>query len=345
VNGLLSRLDAYQQRHPWAGFPFAVAKKFSDDQAGNLAALIAYYGFFSLFPLLLVLVTTLGFVLRGNEDLQQRVLDSALTQFPIIGDQIQDNVGSLDGSGLALVVGLAGAVYAGLRVMRGAQTALNTVWAVPRQDRPKMVKAIGRSLVLLVVLLGGVLAITISSAIATNVEALGIAGRVFVLVLSVALNAALFALAFRLLIADEVSWGEALPGSVVAAVGFQVLQLIGSWYVTRLTGSSQTYGFFGIVLGLLSWIFLQAQVLLISAEVNAVRAKRLWPRGLTQPPLTDGDKKALDSYAKAEQRQPEVDVRTEVQPGADTVDAAERENSPEHVGGPATAQHGQRSQR
>src|SRR6266498_5469892 len=104
----IRRIDAFQQRHPALAFPFGVVKKFGDDQAGNLAALIAYYGFFSLFPLLLVFVTVLGFVLEGNSDLQDSILHSALAQFPVIGDQIRSNVHSLSGSGLSLAVGIAG---------------------------------------------------------------------------------------------------------------------------------------------------------------------------------------------------------------------------------------------
>ena len=73
IQRTLQRIDAFQQRRKWLAFPFAVVKKFGDDRAGNLAALIAYYGFFSLFPLLLVMVSVLGFILRGHPDLQSRI--------------------------------------------------------------------------------------------------------------------------------------------------------------------------------------------------------------------------------------------------------------------------------
>jgi uncharacterized BrkB/YihY/UPF0761 family membrane protein len=60
---VLRRVDRYQQQHPWVGVPFAVVKKFGDDKGGNLTTLLTYNGFFALLPLLLVLVTLLGYLL------------------------------------------------------------------------------------------------------------------------------------------------------------------------------------------------------------------------------------------------------------------------------------------
>src|SRR5436305_1439782 len=102
---LVRRIDARQQRTPVLAFPFAVLKKFGDDRAGGLAALLAYYGFVALFPLLLLLVTVLGLALKGNASLQRRVLQSALSDFPIIGDQLRHNIHSLRQSGLGLTIG------------------------------------------------------------------------------------------------------------------------------------------------------------------------------------------------------------------------------------------------
>ncbi|MGA8926223.1 MAG: YhjD/YihY/BrkB family envelope integrity protein, partial [Solirubrobacterales bacterium] len=94
--------DAYQRRHRWLGFPIAVVYKFGDDQGPYLTALITYYGFLSLFPLLLLLVTILGFVLQGDPHLQDKVVNSTLAELPIIGSQLRENVRSLKGSGVGL---------------------------------------------------------------------------------------------------------------------------------------------------------------------------------------------------------------------------------------------------
>src|SRR6266508_4008689 len=145
---LLRRADSQHQERAWIAFPYAVMKKFGDDQAGNLAALIAYYGFLSLFPLMLVLVTLLGMLLRDNPELQDAIRTSALANFPVIGEEISKNVHSLRGSGLALGIGLAVAVWAGL-------------------GRPNFWLSLRRAMLMLLVL--GV--ITVASAAAASVGA------------------------------------------------------------------------------------------------------------------------------------------------------------------------------
>src|SRR5215211_9300 len=191
---LMRRADRAHRQRPWIAFSYAVVKKFGDDEAGNLAALISYYGFFSLFPLLLVLVTVLGMLLKGNADLQQTIQDSALANFPVIGTQISRNVHSLEGSGLALGVGIALALWAGLGVLKVMQTAMNKVWNVPYLHRPNFLRSILRAALMLVVL--GV--ITLASAAAASVGAgsdswpFGVLG----VAISLLLNVVLFMLAF-----------------------------------------------------------------------------------------------------------------------------------------------------
>ena len=149
---LLRRADKQQQQRPWIAFPYAVMKKFGDDQAGNLAALIAYYGFLSLFPLMLVLVTLLGLLLRNNPELQDTIRTSALANFPVLGEQISNNVHSLRGSDLALGIGLALSLWAGLGVMKVLQTAMKAVWNVPYRHRPNFWLSLLRAMIMLLVL-------------------------------------------------------------------------------------------------------------------------------------------------------------------------------------------------
>jgi membrane protein len=135
VQKLVAAVDRTQQGRPWLAFPVAVWKKFGDDQAGNLAALIAYYGFAALLPLLLVLVTTLDIVLKNNQALYNDVLNSAFGQIPV-GKQLFDSLGSLNETGFALVIGLI-LTFLGARGVAGAASnALNTVWGVPFARRP-----------------------------------------------------------------------------------------------------------------------------------------------------------------------------------------------------------------
>src|SRR2546428_3654523 len=149
----LAAVDGFQQGHPWVSFPYAVAKKFGDDQAGNLAALVAYYGFFSLFPLLLVLAAGLGIVLRGDPQLQRRILDSALGQFPLIGVQLRHDVAALGmAARVPMGIGIVGTLRAGMGVLEAMQNALDTVWGVPYKDRPSALVSSLRALLMLAVL-------------------------------------------------------------------------------------------------------------------------------------------------------------------------------------------------
>lgn len=307
----LEGVDRFQQRRRWLAFPYAVVKKSGDDQAANLAALVAYYGFFSLFPLMLVFVTILGIALRGNVSLQQSLANSALANFPVIGADISKNIHSLQGGGLALAIGIALTLWSGLGVVKVMQTAMNTVWNVPYKYRPNFLLATLRALIMLVVL--GV--ITVASAAA------GSAGAgsdtwwwaVIGILVSLALNFVLFMLAFRILTAEDVSWADVRPGAIVGAVAWTLLQALGGYYVGhQLKGASNTYGTFAVVIGLLAWIYLGAQITLLAAEINVVKKRRLWPRGMVQPPLTEADARALTHYAKQEERRPEEEVIVDI---------------------------------
>ena len=313
VKGLIQRVDRYQREHGWLGFPLATVKKFGEDQAGNLAALISYYTFFSLFPLLLALVTILGFVLDGDPELQRQVVDSAMSQFPVIGDQIRDNIGSLSGNWTALAIGLGGAVWAGMGAVDAAQNAMNSVWDVPIREKPNFVKRRLRSLVMLFVLGGAMLATAVLSTATSSIDALAGPLRMGMPLLVMAVNVGVFMIAFRVLTERHLSWSTVFPGAVVGGVGASILQVVGGFIMDRnLQGASQTYGTFAVVIGLLSWLYLQAQVALYAAEVNVVRSRRLWPRGFTPEKLTDADRRALEAHAEVEERIEAQDTQTRV---------------------------------
>jgi YihY family inner membrane protein len=307
----IESFDHYQQGHRWIAIPFAIVKKFSDDQAGSLAALIAYYGFFSLFPLLLVFVTVLGFVLHGDPSAQDSVRNGVLGQFPIIGNDIKNNVHALHGNASSLVIGLAGSLWGGLAVTNASQNAFNKVWAVPHKRRPSFLQARLRGLGVLASL--GVL--FIFSSAASGAVTGGLGGPLLVvagIAVSLVLNVVLFLAAFRLLTAAEVETRSLMPGVLVASVMWEILQIVGGYYVGHvLRHADATYGVFGVVIGLLSWLYLGAQLTLYAAEINVVRARRLWPRSLLHDPPTIGDEETLTALAKVEERidVEQIDVR------------------------------------
>jgi YihY family inner membrane protein len=300
ITDRLHDIDRRQQRAPRISFVAAVIKKFGDDQAGQLAALIAYYGFVSLFPLLLVLVTVLGFVLQGDPGEQKRILDGALGQFPIVSDQLK--LHSLTGSGVGLAIGVVGSLLAGMGITGATQNAFNRIWGVPFKDRPNFLFAHLRGLGMLAIL--GTLSVV--STTAAGFVGTGSHSAVDVIVgvlVAFLLNVALFMTAFKLLTAVEVSWRDLLPGVIVATVFWQLLQHLGGYYIDHeLKHTGPLYGVFALVLGLLAWLYLGAQLTIFAAEVNDVRLHRLWPRSFFSDQLLDADKRAMTSSAEVEER-------------------------------------------
>ncbi|HLH13861.1 MAG TPA: YihY/virulence factor BrkB family protein [Solirubrobacteraceae bacterium] len=300
LGDLLNRLDRAQQSTRGVSFVAAVIKKRSDDQGGQLAALIAYYAFVSLFPLLLVLVTILGFVLHGDPSEQQKILNGTLGQFPIISEQLK--LHSLKGSGVGLAIGIVGSLLAGMGITGAAQNAFNRIWHVPFKHRPNWLFSRLRGLGMLAIL--GTLSIVSTVAggyvgTSSHSAPLVVAGELVAL----AFNLALFMCAFKLLTAVDLSWRTLLPGVVVAAILWQLLEHLGGFYVNHeLKHMGPLYGVFAIVLGLLAWLYLGAQLMLLAAEVNVVKARRLWPRSFFSDPLVDADRRALTSSAETEER-------------------------------------------
>ncbi len=302
----LRALDRRQQEAPRIGFIAAVLKKFGDDQAGQLAALIAYYGFVSLFPLLLVLVTVLGFVLQGDPGEQKRILDGALGQFPIVSDQLK--LHSLTGSDIGLVIGVIGSLLAGMGITGATQNAFNRIWHVPFKDRPNFLFAHLRGLGMLAIL-GTLSIISTTAAGYVGTGSHAAPGVIAGVVVAFILNLALFMTAFKLLTAVDVSWRDLLPGVIVAAVFWQLLQHLGGFYIDHeLKHTGPLYGVFALVLGLLAWLYLGAQLTIFAAEINVVRLHRLWPRSFFSDPLLDADKRAMTSLAEVEERVEEENV-------------------------------------
>jgi membrane protein len=303
--GLTDRLDLLQQRYPALGFPLAVIYKYGDDQGNYLAALIAYYAFVSLFPLLLLLSTVLGWVLAGHPDLRAHVEHSALSEFPVIGPQL-DKPKQLSGGVVGILVGVMGALYGGLGGAQALQNAMNTAWTVPRNERPDPFRARGRSLLLLAT--GGLalLGTTVLSALGGGAGEFGLGVKVIALMASVAVNAGVFILAFRISTARNLTVRQVILGAVAAAVGWQVLQSFGAVYIGHVVKSaSATNAVFALVLGMLAFLYIAATMVVLCAEIDVVRVERLYPRALLTPftdnvDLTDGDRSTYTAKAEAE---------------------------------------------
>lgn len=311
---LVRRVDALQQRFRPPAFAFAVTKKFGDDRGGALAAELTYYGFLSIFPSLLILVTVLGFI--GNRDVSDSVIGSTLAQFPVFGEQIGKNVSHpLPGSGFGLVVGFVILLYGVLGSTQAAQHTMAQVWNVPTVARPGFFPRLVRGLLFIGTLgLGMVITALLSSIVTVDDQAL--LARALSLVSAVVLNIGLFFVAFRVLTPKGVAPRALVPGAIVGGVGYSILLGIGTALIQhQLQHSQAVYGQFALVLGLMAWLAFVAQLTVYAAEINVVLARHLWPRGMTSP-LTTADRQALRDLAHQEERKEEERVAVGFAPDA-----------------------------
>ena len=277
---LIGPVDRWQQRHATPGFVYGVVKKYGNDRGSTLAAMITFYGFLSLFPLLLVVATILGFVFNGGGSVQHSIQNSALREFPVVGPSLQP--GHLKGSTFGLVVGVLGLLWGSLGVAQAVQSATDTAWGSPGQQRSLVPRTI-RGLGFFALLGGGVLATTALSTLGSIIGRSEVAGAVG-LALAVVANVGLFLGIFRLMGPADVGWLDHLPGAVLAGLGWQLLQSIGASLVRNdLKHTSQLYGQFAVVLGLISFLSLASQLVTYATEVNVVRRGHLWPRAILAP--------------------------------------------------------------
>jgi membrane protein len=311
VERVVRGFDSWQQRHTVVGFPIAVIKKFGDDEAGNLVSLLAYYSFLATFPLLLAFTAVLGIALRSHPELHEKVVNSAFAEFPIVGAQIHDQLGveAFSGTFPSLMIGIAGAVLGGRGFAHALQKTLNTVWAVPKVDRPGFFPRYLRTFALLL-LLGLIVVVTGAASTAAGTAAsLGFGGlpaRIVSLAVGTALGFGFFVLLFRVAASGRVSTRSMMFGAAISALAWQILLTVAGIVVAhQLRHAQAVAGLFGVVLGLLAWLALQATVIVYAIEADVVRARHLWPRSIVQPPLTDADKSYYTDALRAEAQRPE----------------------------------------
>ena len=319
VPELVDRIDAWQRRHRIVGIPIAVVYKFFDDQGGYLAAVITYYAFIAIFPLMLIGTSVLGFVLQGHPDLQQEILTSALAQFPIVGDQLGRPEG-IQGSTSAVIIGAVAALYGVIGLGQAAHNAINVCWAVPRNIRLNPIISRLRGLVWIV---SAGLALVFIAVITSVGSHLDVLGRDFgsevhwlALLLSVLVNAFVLALMMRLSTPRDERLRDVLPGAALVAVLWQLLQLLGGAYVEHVVKkASEMNAVFALVLGLVALVYIATVLAMIGIEVNVVLIKRLYPRALLTPftdavRLTEADERVYREFAQAQRHKgfEEIDV-------------------------------------
>ncbi len=291
------------------GFPIAVIYKYFDDQGPYLAAIISYYAFIAIFPLLLISTSVLGFLLQDDPELRDKLLETALSQFPIVGDALGRPDG-LTGSTSAIVVGSLAALYGSMGLGQASQNAANIAWSVPRNSRANPFLLRLRSIFFLAASGIGILLIAIMTTVFSNPDQIGVGmAEQFgfgIKVLGFLLSILIFSGLFRLVSGGRGTWRSRLPGAATTAVLWQVLQIIGQTFVENVINkASSMNSTFALVLGLMAFIFLAAVMAVIGLEVNVVAARKLYPRALLTPftdnvVLTEADQKAYAAYAKSQ---------------------------------------------
>jgi YihY family inner membrane protein len=309
IEAVVRRADAIQQRNNATGFVFGVIKKFGDDNGGVLVANLAYAGFVSLFPMLLILATILGLVASADPALRQKALDAVADQVPLIGQQLTGNVHELRQSSIiGLIVGVAVLLWGTTRLAQAGIFTMEQAWNLPGPARVGYVPRLGRSALFLAVLGLGVIVTTLLAGLDTftSQNAWTVAGAA---VLAAIANAGLFLIGFRVLTPGSITIRRLAPGSVAGGFAWTALQAAGTLLVGQALHSAAVYGVFATVLGLLAWVDLGAEVAVYAAELNVVLARRLWPRALVQPPLTEADRHSLALQALQNQRREEQQIR------------------------------------
>ena len=270
--------------------PVAVFKKYGDDRGGSLAALVTFYGFLAVFPLLLLFVTVAGIVLGGNKKAETRIVDSALSEFPVIGDKLASSITALHrATPLAFVVSAIGLLWGSLGVTNHLQQASARIWDVPRRKEAGLLPRVARGLFLL----GTIAAAVVGSAILAGISTIG-GGQVhtspaaywaYTLVGAAAVNLAAYLVALHILAPEGTSWHSLLPGMAIGGIGWTALEALGGLLVSRyLRHSTELYGLFATVLGLVFWLALGSQLFIYASETNVVLLRRLWPRHIDDPP-------------------------------------------------------------
>ena len=285
---LVRTLDAWQQGNPVLGPGVAAYRKLRNDDGNALAVALAWYGFVAISPLLLLVVTVFGFV--GADSLGDKLV-STLQQFPVIGSGFTTGEGAsnIHGSGLGLVIGAVGLLYGATGVTRSGQRMMARVWDVPLERRGRFASRLGRGLAALVVIGFAFLVTAFASGVVTS-NGRNFAIRIGVLVPLIAVNLGLYLVSFLVLTPRDMSgWRALLPGSLLAGAGFTLLTTLGTGLVQhQLRNTSDTYGAFASVIGIVTYLLLLATLTVYAAELNVVLYRRLWPRSFLNRGAADG---------------------------------------------------------
>jgi membrane protein len=268
------RLHALRRRSAAIDVAVRVMIGFRDHRNARNAAVIAYYGFLSLFPLLVVFVTILGFVLEDRPDLQADIIDSVFAQLPFVGETLTTNPERVRGSVPVLIIGLIAALWSGMKAFVAVQGSFDDVAEVHLRQRTGFVTTRGRALVA-IGFVGVTQIVTAAMSSVVGVVDLLWLGKALLAIAAVAISGLILGFSYRWLCSTRRTWREVAPGALFGGVAFTVLQVFTTTIVVRaIDNASPVYGNFASVIAILLWLSLHATAALIGAELNEVRRMR-----------------------------------------------------------------------
>ena len=307
VNRIIAWADRLQRRHGVLGFPYAVIKKYGDDAGGRQAALITYYGFLSIFPLLLLGVAVLSRVLADHPDLRRRLIDEIVPK--ALRPTIEHSLATLPTSTIPFVVGLVSLLLAGTGVVFSAYQTLNHVAAVRHRRRLSYFVRYLRVFAVLAMVMAGALAVGTLTVVATALPGQPGVQRAAAVLGSALVAFGVLVLGAKLLLARPAPVRVLWPGAVLGAAAVTVVLTLGAPLLARLVvKAGPVYGSFATVAGMFALLYLIGQALVYAAEVAAVRYARLWPRALDLNRPTEADARALALLAREQERIPAARV-------------------------------------
>jgi YihY family inner membrane protein len=291
VQKLIQWLDNFQRRHRFPGLVFAVIKKYDEDDTGHQAALLTYYAFLSLFPLLLVLTTLTEFITTTHTELQSTIIKGTINYFPVLGDQLSAHVSTLHKSGLALAIGILFTLYGARGVADAFRNGIQHLWKIPKSERDGFPRSTLKSLAIILIAGLGFVVASVSVALA-GTAGQGVTFKALSIIINMLIWSGLFILLINISLPRHIPFKETRGAALTAAVGLVILQIVGGYFLkNELKHLDALYSYFALALGLLFWIYLQVQVLFYALEVAAVRSHKLWPRSLSGRDPTPADQR------------------------------------------------------
>jgi membrane protein len=259
----------------WPTLLIRTGLAFDQDGGALMSRSIAYYALFSLFPLLLVLVSFSSFALNTVE-IQQLAKDFVAANLPVVADLVQGNVEQILAARSTVgILALVGLLWSASGVFSAIYRAVNRAWGNPKSQLFWAEKIFGLAVVLLVGVL--LVATTLTSTIVSVLQSwlpsffvrTASSWSWLSMFLPPVVSAFTFIILYRIIPKNGVTWRDVWLGGLVAGLVWEAVRRLYAWYLANVASYSLIYGSVGAIIGFLLWAYLSAMILLVGAEFTA----------------------------------------------------------------------------